>query len=75
MYSLYLNSLKSICFRLRRAVPVSYTHLDVYKRQDEKEAMDFIENVAFATVGDVMPLTGENRILVKAGLKLSLIHI
>ena len=36
---------------------------------DEKEAMDFIENVAFATVGDVMPLTGENRILVKAGLK------
>ena len=31
--------------------------------------MDFIENVAFATVGDVMPLTGENRILVKAGLK------
>ena len=36
---------------------------------DEKEAMDFIENVAFATVGDVMPLTGENRILVKAGIK------
>ncbi len=27
--------------------------------------MDFIENVAFATVGDVMPLTGENRILVR----------
>ena len=35
----------------------------------KKEAMDFIENVAFATVGDVMPLIGENRILVKAGLK------
>ena len=27
------------------------------------------ENVAFATVGDVMDLTGENRILVKEGLK------
>lgn len=28
-----------------------------------------LENVAFATVGDVMDLTGENRILVKEGLK------
>ena len=28
-----------------------------------------LENVAFATIGDVMPLTGENRILVKEGLK------
>lgn len=35
----------------------------------EKEADDFLENVAFATVGDVMPLKGENRILVKEGLK------
>ena len=35
-----------------------------------QEAADvFLENVAFATVGDVMPLTGENRILVKEGLK------
>lgn len=34
-----------------------------------KEACQFIENVGFATVGDVMPLTGENRILVKEGLK------
>lgn len=34
-----------------------------------KEAELFLENVAFATVGDVMPLTGENRILVKEGLK------
>lgn len=33
------------------------------------EAEDFLEHVAFATVGDVMPLTGENRILVKEGLK------
>lgn len=32
-------------------------------------AEDLLENVAFATVGDIMPLTGENRILVKEGLK------
>ena len=36
---------------------------------DEAEAYELLENVAFATVGDVMPLTGENRILVKEGLK------
>lgn len=36
---------------------------------DEAEALELLENVAFATVGDVMPLTGENRILVKEGLK------
>ena len=34
----------------------------------EESALDFLENVAFATVGDIMPLTGENRILVKEGL-------
>ena len=34
-----------------------------------EEAFEFIENAAFATVGDVMPLTGENRIIVKEGLK------
>ncbi len=33
------------------------------------EAAELLENVAFATVGDIMPLTGENRILVKEGLK------
>lgn len=33
------------------------------------EADVFLENVAFATVGDVMDLTDENRILVKEGLK------
>lgn len=33
------------------------------------EAEALLENVAFATVGDIMPLTGENRILVKEGLK------
>lgn len=34
-----------------------------------KEALVFLENAAFATVGDVMELTGENRTLVKEGLK------
>lgn len=35
----------------------------------QEEALDFLENAAFATVGDVMDLTDENRILVKEGLK------
>ena len=36
---------------------------------DAQEAFALLEFVAFATVGDVMPLTGENRILVREGLK------
>lgn len=35
----------------------------------KEEAEDFLEYVAFATIGDVMPLKAENRILVKEGLK------
>lgn len=34
-----------------------------------EEAWEFLENAAFATVGDVMDLRDENRILVKEGLK------
>lgn len=34
-----------------------------------EEALEFLENVAFATVGDIMSLRGENRILVKEGLR------
>lgn len=34
------------------------------------EADEFMENAGFATVGDVMDLQGENRILVKLGLKM-----
>lgn len=34
-----------------------------------EEAYEFLEEVAFATVGDVMDLTDENRILVKEGLR------
>ena len=33
------------------------------------EAEELLENVAFATVGDIMSLTDENRILVKEGIK------
>ncbi len=36
---------------------------------DFAEAEDLLENVAFATVGDIMSLTDENRIFVKEGLK------
>lgn len=39
------------------------------KTGKEDQAMKFIENAAFATVGDVMDLKGENRIIVKEGLK------
>lgn len=35
----------------------------------QEEACAFLENAAFATVGDVMDLTDENRILVAEGLK------
>lgn len=43
----------------------------LYERMDipVEEVDIFIENAGFATVGDVMDLTGENRILVKLGLK------
>lgn len=37
--------------------------------QERKKADIFIENAAFATVGDVMELKSENRILVKEGLR------
>lgn len=35
----------------------------------KEESEEFLENVGFATIGDVMSLQGENRILVKEGLK------
>ncbi len=37
--------------------------------KEPEEAYEFLENAAFATVGDVMNLTGENRIFVKEGLR------
>ena len=36
---------------------------------DRAEAEGFIDIAAFATIGDVMPLNGENRIIVKYGLE------
>lgn len=52
----------AVAFQLVRAL---------YERGNRpaEEAFEFLENAAFATVGDVMNLTGENRILVKEGLK------
>ena len=43
----------------------------LYERMgiEAEGAEEFLENVAFATVGDIMPLTDENRILVKEGIK------
>jgi len=35
----------------------------------EKEYLEFLENAAFATVGDVMDLVDENRIIVKYGIE------
>ncbi|MEG0962955.1 MAG: single-stranded-DNA-specific exonuclease RecJ [Lachnospiraceae bacterium] len=52
----------AVAFKL---VQVLYEELE----KDPNEALKYLENAAFATVGDVMELTGENRILVKAGLK------
>lgn len=36
---------------------------------DAQEAMEFLEEAAFATVGDIMPLQDENRAIVKLGLE------
>lgn len=48
-----------------KVICILYEKMDVLA----EEAEVFLENVAFATVGDIMSLTGENRILVKEGLK------
>lgn len=39
-------------------------------QKDPEDLDDLMENVAIATVGDVMDLTGENRIFVKQGLEM-----
>lgn len=44
---------------------VVYDHMKI----DVRESFDLLENVAFATVGDVMDLIDENRIIVKYGLE------
>lgn len=52
----------AVAFKL---VQVLYQELGL----SQNAALKFIENAAFATVGDVMNLLGENRTLVKEGLK------
>jgi single-stranded-DNA-specific exonuclease len=48
-----------------KIVCILYERLGIEKAESE----EFLEHVAFATVGDIVSLTGENRILVKEGLK------
>ncbi len=48
-----------------KVVCLLYEHYGI----DFAEAEVLLENVAFATVGDIMSLTGENRILVKEGIR------
>lgn len=47
-----------------KVIQVLYEHCGIAV----EESYEFLENVAFATVGDVMDLTDENRILVREGL-------
>jgi single-stranded-DNA-specific exonuclease len=52
------------------AVAFKFVQILYEKMQINGDAIEeFLENAAFATIGDVMNLTGENRILVKEGLK------
>ncbi|MCI5493344.1 MAG: single-stranded-DNA-specific exonuclease RecJ [Lachnospiraceae bacterium] len=48
---------------------VAFKLVQILYENTDYDVMEFLENAAFATVGDVMNLTGENRILVKEGLK------
>ena len=50
----------AVCYKLSQVL------YELYGIEDEQE---FLEYAAFATIGDIMPLTGENRIIVKYGLK------
>lgn len=46
-------------------IQILYEHMGI----DVSRSFDMIAHVAFATVGDVMELTGENRLIVKLGLE------
>jgi single-stranded-DNA-specific exonuclease len=48
-----------------KVVCILYERLGIAKEETEA----FLEHVAFATVGDIVSLTGENRILVKEGIR------
>ncbi len=53
----------AVAFRLMQAL---YRHMPVFP---EEKLLELLEFVAMATVGDVVLLQGENRILVQAGLE------
>ena len=44
--------------------------LYAYRGESEEKAEDLLQYAAFATVGDIVDLKGENRIIVKEGLKI-----
>ncbi len=60
-----------LCKKLCGAVVAWKVILQLYQQYGipEEEAMAFIENAAFATIGDVMELVEENRTIVALGLE------
>ena len=66
---------KTICGALVAYKLVEYIYKRLYdgKLYEDSELGDLLEVAAIATIGDVMPLVDENRIIVKNGLK-SLMH-
>ena len=62
---------KSICGALVAYKLMEYMYERLYgkKMYDDSELSDLLEVAAIATIGDVMPLVDENRVLVKHGLK------
>ena len=66
---------KSICGGLVAYKLMEYVYERLYSKKiyDDEKLTDLFEVAAIATIGDVMPLVDENRILVKNGLK-SLMH-
>ncbi|MBS6729815.1 MAG: single-stranded-DNA-specific exonuclease RecJ [Lachnospiraceae bacterium oral taxon 082] len=62
---------KSICGALVAYKLMEYMYGRLYgkKMYEDGELSDLLEVAAIATIGDVMPLVDENRVLVKHGLK------
>ena len=62
---------KSICGALVAYKLMEYMYERLYSKKmyEDSELSDFLEVAAIATIGDVMPLVDENRVLVKHGLK------
>ena len=62
---------KSICGGLVAYKLMEYIYERLYSKKiyEDEKLTDLLEVAAIATIGDVMPLVNENRILVKNGLK------